>query len=418
VLATGAAGALLVLLVQRLTSSSVALLAFGIWLVTANNLQYHATYLSQVTTSALWLAGCWALLRWCETERRAWLLVVAACVAWGLISRPLTMLAYSIPVGVVVLVTMRRRVLWRQLPAALAVGLAILVILPFWNAETTGSWRTMSWARYAELYMPWDTLGFGLDSTPPQRDVPEDMRRLAGEFATLHADYVPKRIPSEILERSAQLWTSAVGQQLGWIKPFAALGLVLLTSGFAGPAGLFAVGGAVCHLVAHLAYVQARTWPVYQLEIEFLVPIASAFGLWVCAGAVAQGLVRLWPSFDAERERIRALVIVATLVLVVPIGWRRISDARDWGTRFQAYYQKWRYVLANVPLSPAIVFVRYKPNHSAHFSLISNDPNLAEAPIWVVYDRGTDNARLLEAAPDRVAYLFDEATWTLQPLPR
>jgi hypothetical protein len=35
-----------------------------------------------------------------------------------------------------------------------------------------------------------------------------------------------------------------------------------------------------------------------------------------------------------------------------------------------------------------------------------------------VYDRGAENARLMALAPERVPYLFDEATWTLQPLAR
>jgi hypothetical protein len=35
-----------------------------------------------------------------------------------------------------------------------------------------------------------------------------------------------------------------------------------------------------------------------------------------------------------------------------------------------------------------------------------------------VYDRGAENERLMAIAPRRTAYLFDEATWTLRPLPR
>jgi hypothetical protein len=66
----------------------------------------------------------------------------------------------------------------------------------------------------------------------------------------------------------------------------------------------------------------------------------------------------------------------------------------------------------------AIVFVRYAASHNDGLSLVRNAPNLDEAPVWTVYDRGAENARLMALAPERVPYLFDEATWTLQPLAR
>jgi hypothetical protein len=45
-----------------------------------------------------------------------------------------------------------------------------------------------------------------------------------------------------------------------------------------------------------------------------------------------------------------------------------------------------------------------------------NEPDLAGARIWVVHDRGPDNARLLALAPDRVPYLYDEQSEKLVPL--
>jgi hypothetical protein len=62
--------------------------------------------------------------------------------------------------------------------------------------------------------------------------------------------------------------------------------------------------------------------------------------------------------------------------------------------------------------------VRYEPNHNFHSSLIVNEPDLERARSWIVYDRGPENARLMRLAPDRAAYLFDEATHTLTALPR
>jgi hypothetical protein len=80
--------------------------------------------------------------------------------------------------------------------------------------------------------------------------------------------------------------------------------------------------------------------------------------------------------------------------------------------------RQWRQVLASqIPTSQrAIVFVRYSPTHQVHESLITNDPDLARARLWIVYDRGAENARLAALAPDRQTYLYDENTHSLTAL--
>ncbi len=64
------------------------------------------------------------------------------------------------------------------------------------------------------------------------------------------------------------------------------------------------------------------------------------------------------------------------------------------------------------------MFVRYAPGHNPHMSLVANGADLEHARVWVVYDRRGDNARLCRMAPDRVPYLYDEASRRLLPLPR
>jgi len=60
--------------------------------------------------------------------------------------------------------------------------------------------------------------------------------------------------------------------------------------------------------------------------------------------------------------------------------------------------------------------VRYGPRHNEHLSLIANEPYLQSAKAWIVYDRGPDNARLMQRAPDRACYLYDEAAGALARL--
>jgi hypothetical protein len=61
-----------------------------------------------------------------------------------------------------------------------------------------------------------------------------------------------------------------------------------------------------------------------------------------------------------------------------------------------------------LPAEKAIVFVRYGPNHNPHMAFVYNDPDLANAKRWIVYDRGPENLQLLKLAPGRVGYLYDE----------
>jgi hypothetical protein len=56
------------------------------------------------------------------------------------------------------------------------------------------------------------------------------------------------------------------------------------------------------------------------------------------------------------------------------------------------------------------------PSHYVHESLIANDPDLASARLWVVFDRGPENQKLIALAPDRTPYLFDEQTRQLTRL--
>ncbi len=47
---------------------------------------------------------------------------------------------------------------------------------------------------------------------------------------------------------------------------------------------------------------------------------------------------------------------------------------------------------------------------------MANEPDLARARLWLVHDRGPDNARLLELAPERLPFLYDEARRVVAPL--
>jgi hypothetical protein len=105
-------------------------------------------------------------------------------------------------------------------------------------------------------------------------------------------------------------------------------------------------------------------------------------------------------------------VAIALMAWAVPtLREVRLLDAIEVG-----YQRAAAAVFAQIHDPKAIVFVRYGPGHNPNMSLVRNVPDPAEARVWVVYDRGAEDARLLRLARDRVGYVFDEDAWTLTRL--
>jgi hypothetical protein len=68
-----------------------------------------------------------------------------------------------------------------------------------------------------------------------------------------------------------------------------------------------------------------------------------------------------------------------------------------------------------VPNDPAVVFVHYPDDHAHHWSLIRNSRDYRTARLWLVYDRGEENDRLLRRT-NRPAYRLRTENWTLERL--
>jgi hypothetical protein len=389
---SGVTGAMCFGLARRLAGPWVAAFTWLFWTTAPGNLHFRASYLSQPTTGALWLLGWWALLDWTETGRRRSLLALAACVAWGTITRPLTMVAFAIPVAVVVFRRAYARQSWRDLSLAVALGTVILGLIPLWNARTTGDWRTTPYP-----------LSFGYDTTPPLREPPPDVQRYRAQFNEIRRAHTVAALPRTLARRLQQ-----IGDDMwhGWravLLPLAALGLFVLPAG----AGCLVAAGTML-VVLHLGYPHHVGWTAYYLELQPLLALLSALGVWWAAGRVAarRGSKRLGP-----------LTMMLLCVVALPPAVRDIQKARRELEPQWAYHRDFARAVQRIPESKAIVFVRYKPDHNVHASLIANPPDLERARAWIVYDRGPENARLMALAPDRASYLYDEATETLTPLP-
>jgi hypothetical protein len=113
------------------------------------------------------------------------------------------------------------------------------------------------------------------------------------------------------------------------------------------------------------------------------------------------------PRVRVPRPMVAGMSLVVA-VLIVHFMRLMVVTAHNNYVRAQEYQRSFVTAISRIPDAKAIVFVRYAPDHNPHLSLVYNDPDLASAPRWIVYDRGPDNLRLLRAAPGRTAYIYDE----------
>lgn len=393
---------------RRLTNGIIAFWTWGWWITTPVVLWLLASYFSQPTSAFCWMLGWYALLRWRDGGER-WLLVVAVAVAWLGLTRPLTALAYAIPVGVYVLRTVRRRAQWRTLGAAMALGFAILLMIPLWSLKTVDSATTTPYALYSKMYFPWDAPGFGLDSSPPSRALPPDMAIISKYGSEPHRYYVPSLLPKVFAERAFFVAKDMWGPPRTILAVLAVIGLLAMT-----PELAFGLASVLALLVAYLWFDHGSGWTVYYLEIQPVLAIFVALGMWR-----VMNVFRLRDPEASPRTRTPAPLAagVSMLMILFLAVFARVMvfNAHRNIVAVQRYQRTFLSALDQLPAAKAIVFVRYGPAHNPHLSLLYNEPDLPDARRWIVYDRGPDNLRLMRAAPDRAAYLYDEARNAIYP---
>jgi hypothetical protein len=395
---------LLFVLARRLVNGAVAFVTWHFWLFTPMVLYFGASYFSEATTTLCWLGGWYALLEWRSTRRTRWLALVALCTGWDAIARPLTGVAYAIPIAVIVLWDVIRLKLWRDFAIAFAVGCAVMAILPLWSAHTTGDWRLTPLTYYTRQYMPYDVPGFGLDTTPPLHSITPDLKQLNNVYSAVHPQHVPRNLLRIFLTRVEYLLVSIWGTTYGVMMVFAVLGLITLTATSA-----FAVASGVVLLLTYMVFATPAQWTLYYYESVPAFALLTASGMAWAASLI--GRPRGVPNDDATSWRskrwTRALVSAAFLLTLPGIVSLQVNINHHIGDR--KFLTGFNRLLASIHDERAIVFVRYAATHTPHITFVRNTANLEGERVWVVYDRGDkENAQLLSLAAGRKSYLFDE----------
>ncbi|HMC54410.1 MAG TPA: hypothetical protein VKH19_04505 [Gemmatimonadaceae bacterium] len=398
---SAASAALIFALAMRVVNPWVGALTWLLWITAPIVLRFQPGFYSEVTTTITILGAWWSLLSWRESRLRRWLLLVAFCVGWCAITRPLTALAFAIPIGVVVLRDMNSARRWNDFAAAVAVGMAVLMILPLWSAKTTGNWRLTPIELYRQDYMAYDKIGFTVDTAAPRRGETPVLKALNDYFLSAHHQQSFTRLPVTIFERVAAL-TVAFFQ--GWRVPLLAFFLVGLF--FMNWPLRFAMLSAVSAFAAHLAYAHYPPWTIYYVETASAVSAVTALGIW----NVARLLLR--------EERAMRVAASLTAVVLLAFGLQGVQHARvDHHVR-AAFDRLFADQISKLPTKPAIVFIHYTPRSAQHISEVFNYADLNAAPVWVVHDLGPRNAELKKMFPNRAAFDFEEDQLVGKPLLR
>jgi hypothetical protein len=401
-------GGLLFALLRRAAGPAPALLTWSAWVLSGMAMAWQTSYFSEVTLMACWLGAVAAGWRWLDGHGTRWLVGASLLVGYGVLTRPLSILLLVLPLAVLI----GRKFIndpasRRPVLVAAGAGLVVLLFLPLWNLGTTGEATRSPLREYTETYLPWDRLGFAIESTAARRPAPPDLAPIAAHLARVHREHTVERLPRTLLERGDRVRRILFTHwRLVLVLP-TILGLFAL-----GRLGWLAMTAPVAQWLGHAVWGHEAGWTLYYAE---------SAALWFLPGAIGVVMIVRWLAKrlrdDAEFEPRVALaaLLAAPALFVLSIqdsavyrGWRagRAVESRSFSEYVEAGPAR------------AIYFVRYGPPRSGRAGLVRNSPWLADAQAWIVYDLGTRNRELLNAAPDRTPFLVDVERRSVSEIPR
>lgn len=388
-------------LARRLSDGVTALLTVILMYLGNDEARFSSSYYSELTSGLTLVAAWWCLWRWRDTRRLGWLLGVAFALGWCAITRPWSAVAFAVPIAVVVLRDTWRERRWRDLGAAIAVGTCIVAIVPLWGWRTLGDWKRLPQVEYTRDYMPFDYPHFGVTTAKPLLTPPPDVAAINQSLLGAERAHTLANLPADALKRArAMIRTSYPPPALAFAA-LAVVGLVVLPA-----AGWFGVVTLVATFVAYLAHPTWPDWTVYYLEVTPVLVFLAALGL----SAVLRVLAAEWVRREeAVRKSPRAaLAGLLCCVLLLPAMLDVAAMARGWLLTSTYERRQFEERVAMLPRQPAIVFVRYGVHHSPHRSLTVNRADWQHAPAWIVYEMGEESQKLVDLAPERHPYIYDQ----------
>ena len=390
-LLTAITAALLFTLAMRVANPWVALFTWSAWIFSPMVLRFQPSYLSELTTTPLVLGSWLALLHWRDAHRRGWLLLLALLVGWGAITRPLTMLVFAIPIGIVVIRDVMGQRLWRDFGLAVATGIAVLALLPVWSQQTTGDWRLSPVEKYRRDYLPFDKIGFTADTSAPARraSMSPVLVETYDYFLEARKEQSLAALPLTAFRRAVAVTTGLFQGGRLPLLVLAIIGLIVMSR----TVGVAVLSAFLLYL-AYLPYAHWPGWTVYYLEGAPVAAMLCGLGLWY-----------LGTRFVKERAASLALTATLAVMFVGAFGafdWRERHRGPEGGQLHRDIAR----IIPTMP-QPGIIFVRYSPRIMHNPAIVRNVAHPDAEGMWIVHDLGARNDELLRSAPGRVAHHLD-----------
>jgi 4-amino-4-deoxy-L-arabinose transferase-like glycosyltransferase len=371
--------------------------------------------MSQLPALLLGLVMFWAYLRWRKATDQAqgrrlmggkWLLLIGACSGWAALTRPVDALILTVPVGVALLIDLRRATWPRRLRS---LALPILAAIPFCavqavvNRGVTGHFASSP----SSISLGRDTPGgaYGFHAPDPSAHAQSVVRQKQLDYDLWALPFVASHRPGLILRN---WWTHRLPLMADATLPARAL-LILL------PVGLLAVRGLRWLLFATLPLfiVGYVGWAFFLEHYNVIVIPAVALLL-----ALAIGQLRLiW-------RPLASAALAFTLVMALTGCWefnRAISD--------EPFRATWLRQLHNTTDRNVIVLFTFDLDAASPDVVrqISQEPvyntDVAwpdDAPVIRAHDLGPRNIELFRyyaaRAPDRRVYRFSRKTGRVDDL--
>lgn len=387
-------------LARRLSDAPTALLTVGLLYVGNDQIRFSSSYYSQLTAGAFLVTAWYCLCRWHDNHRRRWLLGVAFLLGWIAVTRPWSAVAFALPIGFVVVREASRHRRWRDLGFALALGSCVVALIPLWSWKTLGDWRRIPLAVYTRDYMPFDFPHFGVVSAAPRLTLPPELAAANATLLEVERRHTLANLGADAVSRARSLWKMVWHRLWLFFAAVTVIGLAVLPT-----AAWLSVITLLATFAMYLAHPTWNDWTVYYFEVTPVLTFLAALGFTTVLRGLAGETVQRTVRLPAPRA---AMATLFACVLLLPVVVTHAAVMRRWVDRETAGRRRFERHLMHLPRTPAIVFVRYGPNHNRHRTLIANRADWPTSPVWVVHAMQAAGERLLALTPDRQGYLYDE----------
>jgi hypothetical protein len=344
----------------------------------------------------------WAWMRWRETRRTRWALLLGAAMGWAAVTRPFDAICYAVPIGLGLLWELRRSRAraWLVTSGALIAAAAPFLALQLWfNHGVTGSVLQTPAGAYARTFHP----GAFLLSKPPPAGTPSptslpQKRRFYEQFL----------LPM-IRQHNADGVVRWVGSRAAWVidVTLPASVLVLLM-----PVGLLAARDARQWLII-------ATLPLFLVAYALNAVFIPQYTLVVIPAVillVVLGVNALAAHASADRKAdvevlLSAAVLTLALSALPPLNRKVRDDAFDRKTMFLVARE-----LPKRVRQPALVLFTFHPRDNVHEEPVYNFdvawPD--DAPIIRAHNLDYEKNRKLvkyyaQRQPQRHVYVVDRA---------